>query len=78
MQFLYSLRYPDTFTTPQDHSVEIKTRCEVMIDDALKNSTIQQQKKRGKAPTTIANKPKGGIKKRSVHRKPSDNKTRND
>ncbi|KAI8051836.1 P-loop containing nucleoside triphosphate hydrolase protein [Thamnidium elegans] len=40
-----SLRYPDTFTSTQDHAVETKTRCEVMIDDVLKQSSFE--KKRG-------------------------------
>jgi hypothetical protein len=58
-----SLRYPDTFTTPQDTAVEIKTRCEVMIDDILKNSNFQQKRK-GAAAAGKANGPKGNKKKK--------------
>lgn len=46
---LCSLRYPDTYTTTQDHALEVKTRCEVMIDDILKNSSFHPKKRGGSA-----------------------------
>lgn len=46
---LSSLRYPDTYTTTQDHALEVKTRCEVMIDDILKNSSFHPRKRGGNA-----------------------------
>ncbi|KAG2217289.1 hypothetical protein INT45_005391, partial [Circinella minor] len=36
-----SLRFPDTFITPQDEALEVKDQCEALIDTALKeNSSI--------------------------------------
>ncbi|KAI7894436.1 P-loop containing nucleoside triphosphate hydrolase protein [Mucor mucedo] len=40
-----SLRYPETFTSTPEHSFETKTRCEVMIDDVLKNSGFAKKKR---------------------------------
>lgn len=40
-----SLRYPDTFTSTQDRAVETKTRCEVMIDDVLKQGSFVKKQK---------------------------------
>ncbi|GAA5798947.1 hypothetical protein HPULCUR_004356 [Helicostylum pulchrum] len=40
-----SLRYPDTFTSTQDRAVETKTRCEVMIDDVLKQGSFEKKQK---------------------------------
>ncbi|KAI9355226.1 P-loop containing nucleoside triphosphate hydrolase protein [Pilaira anomala] len=45
-----SLRYPETFTSTQEHTLETKIRCEVMIDDALKYSS-SVKKQRGKKPS---------------------------
>ncbi|KAI8885700.1 hypothetical protein K501DRAFT_322263 [Backusella circina FSU 941] len=35
-----SVRYPDVYITSQDVASKLKTRCELMIDEVLKNSSI--------------------------------------
>ncbi|KAI7904750.1 P-loop containing nucleoside triphosphate hydrolase protein [Cokeromyces recurvatus] len=41
-----SLRYPETFITTQEYASEMKIRCEVMIDDVLKNTAFGSKAKR--------------------------------
>ncbi|KAF7721322.1 hypothetical protein EC973_004866 [Apophysomyces ossiformis] len=44
-----SLRYPDVYVTSQDDAIEIKTRCEQLIDEGLRSTDVKEQKKRKKA-----------------------------
>lgn len=60
----HSLRYPETFTSTPEHSFETKTRCEVMIDDVLKNSDFAKKKRGAKDNKKNFKKgPKSGFKK---------------